>query len=377
MIEEVDILVSGLGPAGAAAAGAAAKAGFRVLAVERNARPGLPVQCAEFVPMMIGGDVPDVTTSRIQDIDVMETFVGDEAVDITPDFRGYMIDRARFDQALVEKAMAAGAECCFGSPVRAISPEGVVSIGAGNGPVREVRAKVIIGGDGPRSPVGHAMGCPNVDLVETRQITVDLLQPHMGTDIFLRPEIVGGYAWLFPKGEVANLGLGVIPERKGELKDLLDSLHDQLVGEGRLGKAIHRTTGGLIPVGGITGLTGHIGAVPVFLAGDAAGLTNPVTGAGINSAVISGKLAGEAAAALLDGDAEASEDYAEEIEDLFGTSVALAVRRRRQVLEEYRGDKVPGPDALRDGWIAYPQYWKRTEVGAAHPETTHKAEETA
>ncbi|MFC2969649.1 geranylgeranyl reductase family protein [Acidimangrovimonas pyrenivorans] len=376
--ERVDVLVSGLGPAGAAAAAAAARAGWKVLAVERNAHPGLPVQCAEFVPMMIGTDVPDVTAARIQDIAAMETFVGAEPADVTPDFRGYMIDRARFDRALIEKAMAAGVQCCFGTPVRAISAEGVVTVGAG-AEARTIAAKVIIGADGPRSPVGRAAGCPNVDLVETRQVTVDLLQPHDGTDIFLRPEIVGGYAWLFPKGELANLGLGVIPEHKARLKPLLDGLQAQLVAEGRVGPAIHRTTGGLIPVGGITGLAEKIGDVPVFLAGDAAGLTNPVTGAGINSAVISGKLAGEAAAALLGGDPEAGEDYAEEIEDTFGTSLALAVRRRRQVLDVYR-EAEPGPDALRGGWIAYPQYWNRTEDGAAWPAshgTTVEARETA
>ena len=51
---EVDVLVVGLGPAGAAAACEAASRDLNVLAVERNAEPGLPVQCAEFVPMMIG-----------------------------------------------------------------------------------------------------------------------------------------------------------------------------------------------------------------------------------------------------------------------------------------------------------------------------------
>ncbi len=371
MTERVDILVCGLGPAGAAAAEAAARAGLKVLAVERNARPGLPVQCAEFVPQMIGADVPDVRASRVQDIAEMETYVGGEPADVTPDFRGYMIDRAAFDQALIAKAQAAGAECRFATPVQSIARDGMVTAGG-----QEITATLIIGADGPRSPVGRAAGRPNVDLVETRQITVDLLRPHAATDIFLRPEIVGGYAWLFPKGAVANLGLGVVPGRKADLKSLLVALHAQLVLEGRLGRRVHHTTGGLIPVGGIVGLATRIGAVPVLLAGDAAGLTNPVTGAGINAAVISGRLAGEAAAALLGGDAGALEDYAEEVSDTFGPSVALAVRRRRALVETYRGTAMPGPGALRDGWIAYPQYWTRDRMGIAHKET-RMAEETA
>ena len=35
--------------------------------------------------------------------------------------------------------------------------------------------------------------------------------PHDATDIFLRADYRGGYGWLFPKGAVANVGLGVEP----------------------------------------------------------------------------------------------------------------------------------------------------------------------
>jgi geranylgeranyl reductase family protein len=356
---DIDVLVSGLGPAGASAAAAAARAGAKVLAVERNAEPGLPVQCAEFVPRMIGTEVPDIGGGSIQPIDRMETFVKDEDADVTPDFLGYMIDRAQFDRQLIGKATAAGADCRFSTPLRALSPGGLATVGEGT----TVRPSVVIGADGPRSPVGQAIGCPNVDLVETRQITVDLLVPHTGTDIFLRPEIVGGYAWLFPKGDQCNIGLGVVPAEKHKLKPLLDSLHADLVAEGRVGSTVHRHTGGLIPVGGIVGPTGSLGTVPVLLAGDAAGLTNPVTGAGINAAVISGRLAGEAATALLSGDADA--DYREEVEDLFGPSLALAVRRRRELLDIYAIGGRPDGEDMRGGWIAFADYWRRDELDEA------------
>jgi digeranylgeranylglycerophospholipid reductase len=59
----VDVLVLGLGPAGARAAAAAARAGARVLAVDRKASAGLPVQCAEFVPALIGCEVASLAAS--------------------------------------------------------------------------------------------------------------------------------------------------------------------------------------------------------------------------------------------------------------------------------------------------------------------------
>ena len=50
---------------------------------------------------------------------------------------------------------------------------------------------------------------------------------------------------------------------------------------------------------------GKLGKTLVFLAGDAAGLTNPITGAGIAAGVMSGRLAGETIAAYLAGDTDA------------------------------------------------------------------------
>lgn len=351
---DCDVLVVGLGPAGASAAIAAARAGCRVLAVERNAKPGLPVQCAEFVPQMIGGDVPEAGRARVQTIGEMATYVNDAPADITPDFRGYMIDRAGFDQVLVAQAQAAGASCRFATPLRGIDARGVVMLADG----QMLGARVIIGADGPSSPVGRAIGCPNTDLAETRQISVDLLQPHEATDIFLRADYVGGYAWLFPKVGECNLGLGVVPAQKHRLKPLLAALHAELIAARRVGARILRTTGGLIPVGGIVGLQGALGQTAVLLAGDAAGLTNPVTGAGIASAVASGRLAGEAAAAICAGQSDAAEGYADEIEAMYGRSLALALRRRRDLLVA-----PPSPQSLRDGWIAYPQYWAQPSAG--------------
>ena len=355
----IDVLVVGLGPAGASAAAHAARAGLSVLAIERNAAAGLPVQCAEFVPLMLGTGHLGHGETRIQPIDRMDTYVGIDAAELTPDFRGVMIDRAAFDQSLIAEAEEAGAECRFATPLKALDADGSALLGDGTG----VRARVVIGADGPRSPVGRAIGAINTELVETRQITVDLVAPHPATDIFLSADIVGGYAWLFPKGDVANLGLGVIPSAKAALKPLLDALHARLVAEGRIGAAIHRHTGGLIPVGGLvggdSGPIGQLGDTTVMLAGDAAGLTNPITGAGIATAVLSGRMAGDAAAAYLKGDNDAAADYAEELADVFGPSLALALKRRAQLVAAYERGAMPDGEDLRATWIAFPQYWDR------------------
>ncbi len=340
-MEQADVLVLGLGPAGASAARAAAEHGRHVVALDRKREPGVPVQCAEFVPAMISAELTGLVRQRI---DAMATFVEDDVADLKPNFPGHMLDRAAFDASLVARAAQAGADCRFGQRVLRITKDGTVQLSDGT----RLRASVIVGADGPGSQAGRAVGSINTELVETRQVTVPLRRAHAATDIFLSADIPGGYGWLFPKGGVANLGAGVIPAQRARLKPILEKLHAQL-GD-RVGKEILATTGGAIPVGGLLRSWGRLEDTLVLLAGDAAGLANPVTGAGIAAAVQSGRLAGEAAA---NGDAAFAASYQEELEDLFGAALTRAMRRRRELMEQ-----VSTKAALRRGWIAYPEYWQ-------------------
>jgi len=338
---DADVLVLGLGPAGASAAAEAARRGCRVIALDRKREAGLPVQCAELVPAMVDVEAGVLAGAVRQRIDAMATFVEDDAPDLKPGFPGYMLDRAAFDASVVEAARQAGARTFFSSVVNRISRDGTVTLADG----RSLRAPVIIGADGPRSRAGKAIGSVNTELVETRQIAVPLKRAQTATDIFLSADIPGGYGWLFPKGDVANLGAGVGPAHKARLKSIVAKLHAQL--RERVGEEILSRTGGAIPVGGMLRPWGRLGGTLVLLAGDAAGLANPVTGAGIAAAVHSGRLAGEAAAR------KSPHSYEEELHDLYGAALERALRRRRELL-----DSVPGKAALRRGWIAYPEYWQ-------------------
>jgi flavin-dependent dehydrogenase len=103
------VLVIGLGPAGSRAAAAAAKVGLHVIALEKRADAGTPVQCAEFVPSMIERDVPTVGDVTEQMIARMLSFVGnDTKPDETLEFRGRMINRAGFDRMLASCAVQSG-----------------------------------------------------------------------------------------------------------------------------------------------------------------------------------------------------------------------------------------------------------------------------
>ncbi len=339
----------GCGPAGASAAAAAARAGCRVLAIDKRRAVGTPVQCAEFVSAALSLDAVPWHAVTAQPIARMVTVVEGRAPQITEDFRGRMISRARFDLALADDAIAHGAHCLPDTALVRIDAAGGVLLSNGV----EVRPRVLIGADGPQSRVGAAVGRRNAELVAARQMTVPLTDPHDATDIFLRACYPGGYGWLFPKGGLANLGIGVDYRRRDRLKPLLDALRRELTAAGRLaGGSAAPLTGGLIPVGGRLPAYARLREVPVLLAGDAAGLTNPVTGAGIESAVRSGTLAGLAGAGWLAGASAALEDYEEELASLYDASFARALRWRRAL-----ADVVPEEDLLRRSWISSPEYW--------------------
>jgi geranylgeranyl reductase family protein len=347
-----DVLVVGLGPAGASAARAAASSGARVVALDRRPVPGVPVQCGEFVPRSLAVETPAVRASIVQSVGAMHTFgaSGDAPrVDALP---GFIIDRARFDQTLVSYAREAGALCLTGHSLLDLTQAGAVLADG-----RTVSARVVIGADGPRSRVGRAVGIVNRILSVARQITVPLTREHMATDIFLSPDLPGGYGWLFPRGANANLGVGIDIGQRARLAGVLDNLHQRLMDERRVCHDIRATTGGLLPAGGKLPATANLAGLLVLLCGDAAGLTNPITGAGIASAVISGRIAGETAAAHLAGRASAGSDHETELADIFGVALARAVRHRQRILAAYDNGTLSLAD-LQRGWIAFDAYWR-------------------
>ncbi len=346
---DYDVLVVGAGPAGASAARVLAGAGQKVLMVDRRQAVGLPVQCAEFVPMPLMRTVHE-TGSRIQTVSGMLTVLPSGAKNHS-EFPGIIIDRARFDQGLADQAAQAGAEIWLRA--RFCSWDGDLARIVRNSREIGVRPRFLVGADGPHSPVAESLGLPSQKVVFTRQYTVPLLSPYRDTDIFLSDAFPGGYGWLFPRGPVANLGLGADRRFENDLKSPLEDLHGQMQERGIIGPEVLGRTGGGIPVGGIRPMI-HDRAV---LVGDAAGLTHPITGAGIPAAVISGTAAGWAVAAFLGGDSGALESYAEDMMDQFGPAISRAVQRRRSLESVWRKPAAGEDRAMRRGWIAFEEYF--------------------
>jgi digeranylgeranylglycerophospholipid reductase len=351
------VLVIGLGPAGASAALAASSCGLRVLAVERKSAIGVPIQCAEYIPLTIARHARPEGV-RQQAVTAMKSWLN-QCETFTTDVPGLMIDRSRFDQALASAARQAGAEIRTSTRLVALAPQQRQASLACGPRHYTVHYDYLIAADGPRSMVAKALGLPPLESIYSYQITIPLLQSMHDTEVWHDARFPGGYAWLFPRGGEANLGAAGYGEEAGRLKSGLQELHRQLAQEGRVGTAIIRATGGPIPVSGMR--QPLVFGVHVFV-GDAAGLCHPITGAGIATAVDSGSAAGQAvAAACLGQEPDALHEYQTEMLERYGPSLEHACARRRWLQQQWRDGRYDEIATLRQGWIACPEYFERKD----------------
>lgn len=347
-----DVLVVGLGPGGGAAAAAAAQTGARVLAFDRKKQVGEPVQCAEFIPVALGRCAGGAGVLQ-QRITGMKSILPSGAVQDSP-YRGLMVDRAAFDRALATRAASAGAELRLGWTLENLDPAARVATVRDGRTRREIGYRLLIAADGPQSRVARLLDLPAQRVVHSRQYLVPLLQPQQDTMIWLSPAYPGGYAWLFPRGETANLGVGIDFEFGRDLRHPLDELHRQLVSAGAVGAEIRRRTGGAIPVGG---MRERLVVGDALFVGDAAGLTHPITGAGISAAVLSGEEAGGAAGRRVAGAAGALDAYEEAVRELFGPTIERALRTRESLNWMWKTPAAGLDEFQRQGWIAFEEYF--------------------
>ena len=285
----VDVVVVGAGPAGSTTARFAAEAGAEVLVLERRPQVGVPVRCGEFMPsveemkamfpsyegMTELFEVPsDLVSLRLETTRIFSP----KMTRYYLPFSGYTTDRDRLDQFFASQAVKAGAELRTGQRV----------IGVEKGMVRTedltVKAKVVVGADGPLSLVAKSFGLPrSSDLCPavTTQIEGDL-EP--GGGMYLGTVAPGGYAWVIPKKGVANVGLGV--SSKFAKETVVAYFEKFLQSKGlKAGKP----EGKVVPMAMPAKRTVADGAIVV---GDAAGQVMAVNGGGIPIARMAGRVAG-------------------------------------------------------------------------------------
>lgn len=350
---EVDLLVVGAGPAGSAAALVASKSGLNTLIVERRPFVGRPVRCGEYVPDGLRREVPDHVFSAVQSVTSLTLHLpsGTKHHLASP---GAVIDRGRFDRDMVDAAVDAGATLWLETPLVELKGGGIATLG-GRYLGTTVRATLIIGADGPRSRVAKASGLGRPRVMVGLQREVGLSQHVQNAHLYFWSTCRYGYGWLFPKGKRANLGVAV-PRGAARLgRVALAELTGRIAAQGmihmnREGKDGRGEPGrgGLVPC---SGPLPRIAAGRVLLAGDAAGQTDALTGAGIVAAIRGGTLAGKAvASAIASGKwSQAGPVYESRWRRSFGRSASRSLERRYELEARWERDV---ERAVRATWLS-------------------------
>ena len=305
MTEECDVLIVGGGPAGLAAAEAAAKLNVRTVLLERQNEIGYPVHTSggSWISDMKALAIPENLYHPITKV----VFVSPHcevplhyhpAVACVLDVRGVY-------QHLASRAIAAGATLRVRHTVDTtiVENDRIVGVIAKNHVSERIsiRASVTVDASGFSRHVGARTGMGKAFHRYGYGAEYDLYAPNYPQDELLL--IMGskyaprGYAWAFPRGNGrVRLGVGVLhPDCDDDARAYLNSIvHDlpQLSDKFKDASAIEYHTG-LFPSEGPLDRFSHDG---LLLAGDAGGHGSTLVGEGIRFAIYSGQMAGSIAA---------------------------------------------------------------------------------
>ncbi len=341
---KVDFLVIGAGPGGSTAAYELAKRGAKVLLIDSRKRVGYPVQCAEFVPLQLSYQFPEFFPKEVivQEVEDMIHFTPWGEVVKMPS-RGFILNREKFDSHIANLAVKNGAILKTKSKFLGFENGFAVIKDLREGKILKVKADFIVGADGSRSLVSKLTGEHTKNFLITAQVTVPLKEKLKDLLIYFRKYIPGGYGWIFPKGDYANVGVGIDTDYKLSVLSVLEKFLDEVKDIVQKDKIISKT-GGFIPGEGIKKPVRN----NVLLVGDAGGFCHPITGGGIANAVITGEMAGRN---LTEGEPE---DYEEESLDTFEQTINRAAEKRKKYMKSWDNLEYIIPRT----WIAFEEYYR-------------------
>lgn len=320
MSRTVDTLVIGAGPAGTAAATILARAGREVVVADKATFPrdkccgdGLTALALRELEHL-GLDPGAASSWRVVDDVIIRSPSGKERRYSLPDGPGYhaaVVRRMDLDAALVDLAADAGARIEQGIAFSHATPtESGVSVELDG--IGTIHARHLIAADGMWSPVRKALGI-QVDGYRGewhafRQY-FENVSPRAGNEliVWFEEDLLPGYAWSFPLADGrANIGFGIqrggrhgVGDMKQLWPDLLSRPHIRdVLGPDARPEGSHKAW----PIPARVGRVPLVGPHTMFV-GDAAAVTDPMTGEGIGQALLTGRLAAEAILAGTDAPA--------------------------------------------------------------------------
>jgi geranylgeranyl reductase len=300
---EYDVIVVGGGPSGATAAHDLACAGYKVMLLDKAGRIK---PCGGAVPPRLLKDFDIPQTMLVAHAKSARIIAPSNKKVMMPVGDGYvgMVDRDSFDEWLRNRAAEAGATRVTGKCETVDDSDTVVKLSyrsERNGPMHTVTTRSVIGADGARSSVA-AQCLKNAERVkcvyayhEIVEVPDNVTEDYDPTrcDVYyqghLSPDF---YAWIFPHGKTASIGLGSA-DKGFPLRETTRLMREQT---GLSHWKTLRREGAPIP---LKPLKRWDNGRNVVVAGDAAGVVAPSSGEGIYYAMTAGRMSADAVAAFL------------------------------------------------------------------------------
>jgi geranylgeranyl reductase family protein len=312
MTTDADVIIAGAGPAGSLAAYELAIRGVSTLILEKSSFPRYKV-CGAGLTYKILREIPfDISSVFETQIDTIvfssnfrEVFTRTSAEPML-----FCTNRDKLDDFLLQKAVEAGAKVIHGAKVMEVLQEqDFVNVITRD---RTFHSKLVIGAEGASGAVARSAG-----------LRTNIL-PGLAweAEIMADPEIVkafsqkvfldwgtfpGGYGWVFPKGDHFSIGVGGPASLSRWMMPYYERLLKYLEMEFGI-KVIETISLKSWPIP-VRVKESVFHNRRVLVAGDAAGLTDPLTGEGIYYAVRSGILAARSCHAYLTGVSTSLESY--------------------------------------------------------------------
>ncbi len=309
-MQDYDVAIVGSGPSGASTAFYLAQQGIKTIIIEKETLPryktcggGFSFKGRRNLPI----DVSSVVELEFKSIDLYlahkQHYTSTRKNPIVS-----LVMRDVFDELIVAKAKELGVvieESCLVTSIIQTNSGAVL-----HNSKEPIRAKYVIAADGAFSGVAKMAGwkedtrlmIPALEYeIEVGEGDYERLSKEIRFDV---DGVPSGYGWCFPKKQHLSIGVCVFKKKSPNIKELCQKYIEYL---GITDIKSIQKHGSQIPVSPRT--DGFV-KNNVFLIGDAAGFTDPITAEGISNAIYSGKIVAEAIASA-NGDVKSAADIYE------------------------------------------------------------------
>ena len=318
-----DCLVIGAGPAGATAAYNLAKQGKSVVVIDKDNFPRHK-SCGGGVSPAIAKwfdcDFSPVVSNTVSQVKYTWKLGDPVEIDLEGVTPMWMVNRAQFDNFLIEQAVTQGAEFKPNTTVTGIQlKEQTWQVSTSKG---DLRATYLIAADGANGPTADWLGFSPAQkvLAANFEIKAAIAEHRKNMAYFDFGSLKNGFMWMFPKADGYSFSAAFVRDTKGKPQELQKQLTNFAEKFGLSFSEGEYTEYAM----NLWQEDRPLHSKQALIVGEAAGIVDPLIGEGIRPAIYTGLKAAEAIAQALAGQDKALASYSNQINQEWGADLAKA-----------------------------------------------------